>query len=299
MSFLEPVASYVCAAPGCQNQALNHCAKCNVTYYCTRDCQVKHWPVHKPLCQRDIKPISASSNPLGERDIRPNSSPSQLSGESKKPISSSSNSTEGRIQQIRGSLKKSELSAYTRLHEAVYQWNEKEATSDYLKPLPESPEGELLSLMTFADEDDCGLALNDNFGTVPGVQIIQRSDCIAKDHRDDCANYVFGGTEWYDNNNSALKDSKLLGPSERAFDFLKGKGYAPTPNPQVGDIIAYSTAFMKGGMGISHYGIISRVEGQCIYVRSKWNNGHVFEHRFNFIPMLYGRHYTFLTLKKP
>ena len=28
----------------------SRCSKCRTALYCTRDCQVKHWPVHKNIC---------------------------------------------------------------------------------------------------------------------------------------------------------------------------------------------------------------------------------------------------------
>ncbi|HSX27136.1 MAG TPA: hypothetical protein VLE89_09055 [Chlamydiales bacterium] len=73
------------------------------------------------------------------------------------------------------------------------------------------------------------------------------------------------------------------------------QGYTPTLNPKVGDLIGYVGGFLKE-TAITHYGLISKIEGDRIYVRSKWNQGYVFEHPFHFLPMgTGGSAYTFLT----
>ena len=37
------------------------CTKCQVARYCSRECQVQHWDVHKPVCKRLQKEAAASS----------------------------------------------------------------------------------------------------------------------------------------------------------------------------------------------------------------------------------------------
>ena len=53
------------------------CGGCRSVYYCDRQCQVAHWPVHKLCCQPDgrlcfvpIRPLQASY--LSSRDSTPN-----------------------------------------------------------------------------------------------------------------------------------------------------------------------------------------------------------------------------------
>jgi hypothetical protein len=38
-----------CAA--CGKTATQRCSKCKNQWYCSRDCQLKQWKAHKPLCQ--------------------------------------------------------------------------------------------------------------------------------------------------------------------------------------------------------------------------------------------------------
>lgn len=38
--------------PICMSSASLRCLRCHGVFYCGRDCQVKHWPIHKLDCQR-------------------------------------------------------------------------------------------------------------------------------------------------------------------------------------------------------------------------------------------------------
>lgn len=49
-STFEPKSTGFCDAKGCHNKANFHCSKCQVNIYCSKSCQVKHWPVHKEKC---------------------------------------------------------------------------------------------------------------------------------------------------------------------------------------------------------------------------------------------------------
>jgi hypothetical protein len=40
-----------CLADGCQNIATKRCSGCNSAKYCSRECQMTHWPKHKQICQ--------------------------------------------------------------------------------------------------------------------------------------------------------------------------------------------------------------------------------------------------------
>jgi len=40
----------------CHSQATNRCSRCQNEWYCSRPCQVKHWPKHKQLCNLLAKP---------------------------------------------------------------------------------------------------------------------------------------------------------------------------------------------------------------------------------------------------
>lgn len=34
----------------CKQDATKRCSKCKQVWYCTRECQLAHWKVHKPKC---------------------------------------------------------------------------------------------------------------------------------------------------------------------------------------------------------------------------------------------------------
>ncbi|GFH44887.1 hypothetical protein CTEN210_01362 [Chaetoceros tenuissimus] len=47
---------------------LSACSKCSQTFYCSRKCQVEHWPIHKHLCRQNCdadKRIERSLDPSG------------------------------------------------------------------------------------------------------------------------------------------------------------------------------------------------------------------------------------------
>ena len=42
---------------------LNACARCNVVYYCDRECQKLHWKLHKPNCASATAAPDAAAAP--------------------------------------------------------------------------------------------------------------------------------------------------------------------------------------------------------------------------------------------
>ena len=38
----------------CLKSAKNQCSKCKTVYYCSKDCQVKHWNLHKKVCKNKL-----------------------------------------------------------------------------------------------------------------------------------------------------------------------------------------------------------------------------------------------------
>ena len=41
-------------------QGSSRCSKCRTALYCSRECQVKHWPVHKNNCQDSNNTMSSN-----------------------------------------------------------------------------------------------------------------------------------------------------------------------------------------------------------------------------------------------
>jgi tetratricopeptide (TPR) repeat protein len=46
-----------CDAGGCSNHPSMKCGKCNMVYYCGRDCQKQHWKYHKSDCKTAVEKI--------------------------------------------------------------------------------------------------------------------------------------------------------------------------------------------------------------------------------------------------
>ena len=44
-----------CAKPGCSGAGLKKCAGCLEVYFCSRECQLAHWPAHKADCRRSAE----------------------------------------------------------------------------------------------------------------------------------------------------------------------------------------------------------------------------------------------------
>jgi ankyrin repeat protein len=42
-----------CAKPDCDGAGVKKCAGCLKVYYCTRECQLAHWPAHKAECRQN------------------------------------------------------------------------------------------------------------------------------------------------------------------------------------------------------------------------------------------------------
>ena len=57
-----------CAGCKRNGEGLNACARCNVVYYCNRECQKSHWKLHKPACTPKEKPAIATAyaDPVAE-----------------------------------------------------------------------------------------------------------------------------------------------------------------------------------------------------------------------------------------
>jgi ankyrin repeat protein len=41
-----------CSNPDCEGPGLKKCAGCLTIFFCSRECQLVHWPVHKAYCRR-------------------------------------------------------------------------------------------------------------------------------------------------------------------------------------------------------------------------------------------------------
>jgi hypothetical protein len=47
---MEPLQTVRCASGSCFKDGTLHCAKCKVTFYCSKTCQKNHWVKHKKHC---------------------------------------------------------------------------------------------------------------------------------------------------------------------------------------------------------------------------------------------------------
>jgi hypothetical protein len=44
-----------CGNPGCSGARLKKCANYKEVFFCSKACQVAHWPAHKPDCKRRVQ----------------------------------------------------------------------------------------------------------------------------------------------------------------------------------------------------------------------------------------------------
>ncbi|XP_042892830.1 zinc finger MYND domain-containing protein 10-like [Penaeus japonicus] len=61
---LEALLPDTPACASCGSPAGRRCSRCRTQWYCRRECQVKHWPDHKKLCDLVMKDTDAKKNPL-------------------------------------------------------------------------------------------------------------------------------------------------------------------------------------------------------------------------------------------
>jgi hypothetical protein len=50
----------------CQKEGIKRCSQCKQEFYCTRECQVQHWPEHKKTC----KPIPKEPKPDDDKNVK-------------------------------------------------------------------------------------------------------------------------------------------------------------------------------------------------------------------------------------
>lgn len=54
-SIMSPIVRPPCHRCGLVSSGCRSCSKCDQTFYCGRNCQVKDWKTHKPLCKPDVE----------------------------------------------------------------------------------------------------------------------------------------------------------------------------------------------------------------------------------------------------
>jgi len=57
----------VCAQ--CRNPAKKKCGRCNSVAYCSKECQIAHWPLHKDDCALIVK-FAMESDPMVEIGVK-------------------------------------------------------------------------------------------------------------------------------------------------------------------------------------------------------------------------------------
>ncbi len=146
------IPSHYCSVSACEKPADKSCGKCRTAYYCSVECQKIDWRAHKPLCQKEIKHVSS-------------------------PCAKSAIIT---LQALKATMSERDMGAYGRMLKVLLNWNTLGVAPDYLKEVPASSERELLTMLVYLHEEDSELLLHNKFGTVPGVTILQKSDCLQR-----------------------------------------------------------------------------------------------------------------------
>jgi hypothetical protein len=67
MSGIRVVDKKVCYWCSDIDKPVKNCAKCKAVWYCSVDCQSKHWPVHKLECNRELRKAADLSTVLMDR----------------------------------------------------------------------------------------------------------------------------------------------------------------------------------------------------------------------------------------
>jgi hypothetical protein len=49
-----PLPAPACYRPGCAHASPRMCARCGAASYCSRECQVAHWPTHRARCTSTV-----------------------------------------------------------------------------------------------------------------------------------------------------------------------------------------------------------------------------------------------------
>ena len=70
LSYIVPLEDYESAAaideticPGCGRVATKQCTRCKKQKYCSRECQMSHWPKHKKICKKVPVAAAAAASP--------------------------------------------------------------------------------------------------------------------------------------------------------------------------------------------------------------------------------------------
>ena len=58
----------MCGVRACNVGKLKRCTQCKAVYYCSRDCQTKHWGEHKLACKQLVAAAAASEEDLTTLD---------------------------------------------------------------------------------------------------------------------------------------------------------------------------------------------------------------------------------------
>lgn len=137
-----------------------------------------------------------------------------------------------------------------------------------------------------ADGKPKGIEEYEYFGTIPGVDIIDKShDDINKQ----CVDFVFGEKEWF----KTLKKSTLQLRGclfdKATSEFLAKQGFKKIEKPEVGAVIMYS-AFGTP----THFGkVVQITETGDVIVESKWWTAYTYRHKFDLIECNNGNEYAY------
>ena len=270
----------------CQKPALEQCGACKGPSYCSKICQINHWKTHKPICKSRVAVLGEDkkSSEVAQRVLQPKQGKCDITKDAK----------------LFASVVRRKYAEGHKLSKEMNDYTKDAYDCPYINKLAGSAVRSLMCLAFFYF-DGSSKKLHDYCATIPGVDVV-KSDVPGQ-----CSTFVFGKTDWFKNNPSALSD--LHGFYGSVIKYLNAQGYQKVKEPQVGDVVAYATHLVakiftpeiSDEPSVTHYGRVIEIKEMNgkkeIVVESKFVEGPVFRHRLEHVLHIFGPLYVFLREK--